>query len=348
MKPVYPDKTQSTFRRLIATLLLIGCNAFAADTAPIPPARIEHPVRESELTRVLLTPEAEQRLGIVTAPVEMRRLVRTRLFGGEITLPAQTGSGKGNSQSVYTILPSLAPAELVRLAQSQIDADGQVEQAKVQVRAAQQILQRTEQMQRDKVGTARAVDDARAQVGLAEAALYTAHARRDLLGPALLDVANRATLWVRVPVYVDDLSGLNTAAEARAGGLSDSAGNAARVAVPVIAPPSANPAAATVDLFYAVNNPDATLRPGQRVGVLIPLRDDDENLVVPRSAIVHDVDGGSWVYQALASGVYQRLRVQVLRMAGDQAALAGGVAAGTRVVAAGVAELFGTEFGVGK
>lgn len=236
----------------------------------------------------------------------------------------------------------------MRLAQSQIDADGQVEQAKVQVQAAQIALNRAEQMRRDKVGTERSVDDARMQLGLAEANLKTAHERRDLLGPALLDVNNRSTFWVRVPVYVDDIAGLNTAAQARVGGLTNSSENATRLALPVAAPPSANPAAATVDLFYEVKNSDASLRPGQRVGVSIPLRSDDENLVVPWSALVYDVNGGSWIYQALESNIYQRRRVQVLRVVGDQAAVTGDIAAGIEVVTAGVAELFGTEFGVGK
>ncbi len=348
MNPAHPNHKSSTCRLLLSVLLLMTGNLPAAESTSPPPAKIEHPVKESDLTKVVLTAEAVNRLGIITTTVDKRSLTRTRLFGGEITLPALNGSGKGNKQSVYTILPSLAPAELVRLAQSQIDADGQVEQAKVQVQAAQIALNRAEQMRRDKVGTERSVDDARIQLGLAEANLKTAYERRDLLGPALLDVNNRSTFWVRVPVYVDDVSGLNTTAQARVSGLKDSPENVSRPAVPVAAPPSANPAAATVDLFYAVKNSDTSLRPGQRVGVSIPLRSDDENLVVPWSAIVHDVSGGSWIYQVLETNRYMRRRVQVLRVVDDQAAITGDIVAGIEVVTSGVAELFGTEFGVGK
>nr|WP_305891469.1 membrane fusion protein MtrC [Methylomonas sp. SURF-1] len=341
------NRVSPNHKLLLSAIVLVIGNLLAAE-ATVPPAKIENPVKESNLTQVVLAPEAAKRLSIVTTKVEKRPLTRTRLFGGEITLPALNGSGKANKQSVYTILPSLAPAELVRLAQSQIDADGQVEQAKVQVQAAQIALNRAEQMRRDKVGTERSVDDARMQLGLAEANLKTAHERRDLLGPALLDVNNRSRFWVRVPVYVDDIAGLNTAAQARVGGLTNSSENATRLALPVAAPPSANPAAATVDLFYEVKNSDASLRPGQRVGVSIPLRGEDENLVVPWSALVYDVNGGCWIYQALQANVYQRRRVQVLRVVEDQAAVMGDIAAGIEVVTAGVAELFGTEFGVGK
>lgn len=355
MKPDYSNSLPLTCKLLFGACLLLTKQTFAVDAASTPPANIEHPVRETELTRVVLTPEAERRLGISTAKVERRRLVRTRLFGGEITLPARIDGGNPSSaphgnhggQSVYAILPSLSPAELVRLAQSQIDADGQVEQAAVQLQAARLALKRAEQMRLDKVGTERVVDDTRAQVGMAEAALYTARAQRELLGPALLDFANRTTLWVRIPVYVDDLPGLNTTAEARVSGLTNASSDS-RPARPVAAPPSANPVAATIDLFYEVGNRDAALRPGQRVGVTIPLRDDDENPVVPWSAIVHDVDGGSWVYEALEHGAYARRRVQVLRVVGDRAALGAGLPAGTDIVTTGVAELFGTEFGAGK
>ncbi|WP_225893010.1 MULTISPECIES: efflux RND transporter periplasmic adaptor subunit [unclassified Methylomonas] len=341
------NRVSPNHKRLLSALVLVTGHLMAAETTA-PPAKIENPVKESNLTQVVLAPEAAKRLGIVTMKLEKRPLRRTRLFGGEITLPALNGSGKGNQQSVYTILPSLAPAELVRLAQSQIDADGQVEQAKVQVQAAQIALNRAEQMRRDKVGTERSVDDARIQLGLAEANLKTAHERRDLLGPALLDVNNRSTFWVRVPVYVDDVPGLNATAQAQVGGLTNSSENATLPAVPVAAPPSANPAAATVDLFYEVKNSDASLRPGQRVGVSVPLRSEDENLVVPWSAIVYDVNGGSWIYQVLQANVYQRRRVQVLRVVDDQAAVTGDIVAGIELVSLGVAELFGTEFGVGK
>jgi hypothetical protein len=342
MNRLYPNH-----KLLLSALVLVTGNLLAAE-ATAPPAKIENPVKESDLTQVVLAPEAAKRLGIVTTKLEKRPLTRMRLFGGEITLPALNGSGRGNKQSVYTILPSLAPAELVRLAQSQIDADGQVEQAKVQVQAAQIALSRAEQMRRDKVGTQRSVDDARVQLGLAEANLKTAHERRDLLGPALLDVNNRSTFWVRVPIYVDDVPGLNTTAHAQVGELTNSSENATRPAVPVTAPPSANPAAATVDLFYEVKNSDGALRPGQRVGVSIPLRNEDQNLVIPWSALVYDVNGGSWIYQALQANVYQRRRVQVLRVVEDRAAVTGDIVAGIEVVTTGVAELFGTEFGVGK
>ena len=66
-----------------------------------------------------------------------------------------------------------------------------------------------------------------------------------------------------------------------------------RVAQPVTAPPSGDPLAATIHLYYQVENHDQHLRPGQRVGVTLPLKGTETSLVVPRSSLVRDAHGGS-------------------------------------------------------
>jgi hypothetical protein len=118
-------------------------------------------------------------------------------------------------------------------------------------------------------------------------------------------------------------------------------------ALPVAAPPSADPASASVDLFYEL--PGGMLRPGERVGVTLPLSTNAERaLVVPLSAIVRDMSGGAWVYEQTDSVKFARRRVELARVVGSRAVLARGPRKGTRVVTAGAAELFGTEFGAGK
>ena len=73
-----------------------------------------------------------------------------------------------------------------------------------------------------------------------------------------------------------------------------------------------------------------------------------ESLVVPFNAVLHDIHGGQWVYEAIAPHTYTRRRVQVTRLVGDVAALASGPAVGAKIVTDGAAELFGTEFMTGK
>ncbi len=334
--------------------LLAALPAFAAEpvASKFPaPAKVMTPTREADLASLTLTVEAERRLGIATAAVERKPVRRTRLFGGDAVLAARTGAGgtgTNSGQSVFAILPALTPADLVRLAQSQVEADGLVAQARVTLELAKVALVRAEQLLRDQAGSARSVDEARAQFGNAEANLTTARERRELLGPRVLDGTNPPVLWLRVPIYVGDLAKLDAAAQAEAGNLNDPAGAPTRHALPVSAPPSANAGAATVDLFYEVANPDGALRPGQRVGVTIPFRTDEESLVVPWSAVLHDIQGGTWVYERTAPQAYTRRRVQVVRVTGNDAVLASGVRPGAQIVTAGAAELFGTEFGIGK
>ena len=324
----------------------------AAEPGKVAPAKVEKSGKETDLATLTLTSEAEKRLGIATAVVERRKIERSRTFGGEVILPhranTNTTAATGSGQSIFSILPSLSPTEIMRIAESQIDADGQVERARVQLDATKIILERAEQLLRDKAGSIRIVDDAKTQASLAETALRTAHARRELLGPPLLDVMNPKLVWIRVPVYVGDLPRLKSESQARVGELAGGAGAVTRAAKPVVAPPSANAGAATVDLFYEVSNEQGTLRLGQKVGVTITLEEPEESLVVPWSAITHDIHGGTWVYEHIAPQAFARRRVQVRSVVGQEAVLESGPKPGAKVVITGVAELFGTEFGIGK
>ncbi len=53
---------------------------------------------------------------------------------------------------------------------------------------------------------------------------------------------------------------------------------------PVAAPPSDDPVSATVDVYYEISHAPIDLRPGQRVGVSIPVSEEVEALVLPARA----------------------------------------------------------------
>lgn len=178
-------------------------------------------------------------------------------------------------------------------------------------------------------------------------ALDVAPGQRVASGAALLEVAALDPLWVRVPLFPGDLREVDATRNAvvtRAGG--QGGGWPAR---PVRGPASADPVAASVDLYFEVPNPGGVLRPGERVAVTLPLSGrGDRGVVVPWSAIVRDIGGGAWVYVRLGEGRYGRRRVEVDHVVGDAALLARGLAPGELVVTVGAAELFSTEFGTGK
>lgn len=70
-------------------------------------------------------------------------------------------------------------------------------------------------------------------------------------------------------------------------------------------------------------------------------------LVIPYSAVVYDADGKTWAYTSPRSLTFVRSPITVVRIAGDQAFLSAGPAAGTEVVSVATAELYGTEAGIG-
>jgi multidrug efflux pump subunit AcrA (membrane-fusion protein) len=67
--------------------------------------------------------------------------------------------------------------------------------------------------------------------------------------------------------------------------------------------------------------------------------------MVPRTAIVIDIYGGEWVYVQSAPQAYERRRIEVAAIRGTYAMLARGLKPGDKIVTAGAAELFGSEFG---
>ena len=168
-------------------------------------------------------------------------------------------------------------------------------------------------------------------------------------GSILFEVADLDPVYIKVPVYVGEEESIAADKDAAVGGIADAPGKPTRPAKPVRqTTPSANALATTVDLYYEVENPDGKLRPGQRVGVTLPRKGEDESLVVPYAAVLYDLNGGGWVYESMGKHVYARRRVVVDHVVGAEAVLARGPKPGTKVVTDGAAELFGTEFGGGK
>lgn len=337
---------------LITAGLLLAPAARAADAhaASTPsPAQVLNPIKETDLTTVKVTARAETRLGIVTVAAERKHVGRSRLFGGTVVLPLAVIGEDGQAPSIqFAPDPPTSSAEVLKLAETQTLADSAVIQAKVQHEAGRIAWERAETLLRAETGSQRAVDEARAVVQLAESTLKQAQLRRSLLGAPVSETASLDRVWVKVPIYVGDLADLEASREAQVGGLADRPGAPTRTARFAAGPPSADANAATVDWFYEVANSDHTLRLGQRVGVSLLLDGDEETLVVPWAAVLHDLHGGQWVYEATAPQTFVRRRVRVARVVGQDALLISGPEPGAEIVTDGAAELFGTEFGAGK
>lgn len=271
------------------------------------------------------------------------------------------------------------------MAKVQIEAERLVEAAKLEVEAAQLAYNRAAHLLEIKAGSQRSVEEAENRLKMAQESLRTAQLRHEFLrgveldeesgepsvhtiaspvagvlqnvqaaigetvaaGKPLFAVIQVDPVWVRVPIYVGNLREIDTAQSATIAEYGRSSAVAPRQGKYVAAPPSANAAATTVDLFYALSNADGLLHPGQRLEVTIPMDSREKSLVVPFNAILHDIHGGTWVYERVEEHVYARRRVELKYVEGSNAVLSRGPEPGALIVTDGTVELFGTEFGVG-
>jgi hypothetical protein len=70
--------------------------------------------------------------------------------------------------------------------------------------------------------------------------------------------------------------------------------------------------------------------------------------VIPYAAVIYDLQGKTWTYTSPARLTFVRQAITVDHIDGDRVVLSDGPAAGTEVVTVGVAELYGTDTGIGK
>jgi len=379
-----------------AWTLVAGCGGSAEPVKAPAPATVSAPVKEADLGTVTLTPEAAKRLGIVTAAVERRPVARNRVVGGEIAAPSgaqlaitapvagilhganvpRAGTVVTRGQTLFRLLP-IQPSER----DAQVDAQQALDTAVARQAAAAAKTRRAEQLLKDGAGSRRALEEAQAELAIADAEAKAARDKATLAARSratagglnldapetavvqavhvmdgqtvaasapLVDLVRVDTAWVKIPIYAGERSDIDPTAAAHVLSLGDSPDTEGVLARPIPAPPSANAAAAAVDLYYAFSNRGLRFRPGERVSVRLPRRAGAEALVVPKAALLHDAYGGTWVYVARAPHKYTRHRVAVADITGDVAVLSRGPQPGARVVTEGAAELFGTEFGTGK
>ncbi|MDZ4800042.1 MAG: efflux RND transporter periplasmic adaptor subunit [Bryobacteraceae bacterium] len=385
---------------LAAALLQSGCGSKASGDAKSPPpaAKVENRVKETDLTKVTLSPEAAKRLGIELAEaIESHEAAFATIAGEILLIPGKALMlASPVAGTVHLLQPQLSVGHNVRQADPvfritplvgaqrdlRITWEADLRTAKARLDNASLQLERARQLVKDLAGSQRNVDAAEQEFGQAKAA-HEASAQRlqwlqahpydadvDLTlnapatgvvrqlnvsdnqpvsaGAALLEVADLGRVWLRVPVYAGD-SALASAATVK---VQDIGGKGpTRTATRVAAPPTADPLAATTDVYYELANANLELSPGRRMNVLLPARPVARNgVLVPASALVYDIQGGAWVYVADPSpaNTFHRQRVELAQTSGASAILSRGLAPGAKVVIAGVAELFGTEFGAGK
>ncbi len=164
----------------------------------------------------------------------------------------------------------------------------------------------------------------------------------------LFEVSPLNRFWIRVPVYSGDLPTIDTGQKAYISTMGHETEPGLLQADPIRGPLLSNASTASSYLYYEIDNSSGTLRSGQKVSVILTLKSTGNSLAVPYSSIIYDIQGGTWVYVKSEPFVYIRTRVELSHVSDSLAILNRGISSGDEVVFAGAAELFGTEFGVGK
>jgi hypothetical protein len=96
-----------------------------------------------------------------------------------------------------------------------------------------------------------------------------------------------------------------------------------------------------------------TEKAAQRLAIqMAPVREEQVNgaarKIIPYAAVIYDLQGKTWLYTSPEALTFVRQAISVDYIEGDNVVLTDGPAAGTAVVTVGVAELYGTDTGIGK
>jgi len=198
----------------LAVVGLAACNRGSPAAAPAPAAKVDRPVKESDLNVVTLAPEAEQRLGIKVKALAMSTMPPTRLIAGQAMVPpgltldvtapvagtvVASGTAPTAGESVRRGQPLLRVVPLLPAERDlRINAEKDLESAASTLDLARKKLARAEQLLADGTGSRRSVEEARAELTNAEATQRAAEERVGLVNRSRINEANE--LVVSAPI----------------------------------------------------------------------------------------------------------------------------------------------------
>lgn len=157
----------------------------------------------------------------------------------------------------------------------------------------------------------------------------------------LWTIADWSRLWVRVPVFVTDLPRVK---QDKPANMTVPGQNNVREVQPVHAPQFTEPGKQTVELVYEFENSPGELRPGQAVSVSLPTGARQMEIVIPRSAVLWDGMGNSWVYVRTADDAFRRQKIETGQLLGEQVTVHRGLKLSDEIVSTAAEALYGEEF----
>jgi len=386
---------------LLSALLTLGQTSQLLAADNLDKTKPSHtPVSESQLNQVSLSSEAVKKLGIMTTPVVVARQSTALRYPAQANLapealaaystpmsgyvmsagstPLSVGSKVKAGQVLFTINPVVTPEARLNLITSLADAEGQLQTAEKQLSAHTLTLGRAKQLWQQHVGSQKAVDEAQANVAIADTHLRTAKQKRELLkqaveqgsagtyhikaastgvisnlyfsagqlmvaGARLVDVVQQERLWVTAYVPHAQVGQLNLTAQAW---LAGAAGVSADYALtPVASPPESDALTGTRKLVYALQS-QGDIVPLQRLTLQIPQRMQAQaRSTVPCSATVVDIYGNTWLYMQQDETHFARQQAFITQSGAQTCVLSDQRLVGKAVVTQGAQELFAVETG---
>jgi cobalt-zinc-cadmium efflux system membrane fusion protein len=156
-------------------------------------------------------------------------------------------------------------------------------------------------------------------------------------GQLLFRVVDTRELWIRARVPEQDAVRLRTDRDARFRIAGLSAWHDIRItgeapsARVVTVGRTVDPVSRTVELIYALKQPDPAMRVGGLVEVSVPAGDELEGIVIPRSALL-DHEGRDVVYVQVDGEHFEQRPVRTGPLAADRVGILHGLTAGERIV----------------
>jgi hypothetical protein len=168
----------------------------------------------------------------------------------------------------------------------------------------------------------------------------------EIMASPAAESGNGGAVWVRVPLRESDLKQVEPGQPARVLAPSGDNTTAGLTARPVQKPPLVG--SEETALYYAVESEGHRLAPGQYVRVETALLGSGtQRKIVSYAAVMYGPHGETWVYTNPEPLTFIRQPIDIDYIDGDQVVLSDGPSTGSKVVTVGVAELYGTESGVG-
>lgn len=325
------------FVLLIVALLLSACAPASVTPEKVKPFHLE-PIEGTDLSRVILTEKAAQRLGIQTAVVGDEQVGRNQLTQGEVIA----------SPDMTTVIVAPSSGTVLAPLDTVIPVTGsQVSAGQVVFRLTSIAVASTDSAPQSVMNIAIPADTILLKMLVSPGQFVEA-------GQPLLEVADISKVWIRVHMSEADLKRIDPSMGARILLVeSDDADEGLEAESVEAAEDEADDADEPGDsdfaIYYGVDNRSRSLHIGQHVQVKMALAGTGKmQKVIPYAAVIYDAEGNTWVYTNPEPLVFVRQPIVIDYIEGDRAILVEGLEVGTSVVIIGASELLGAETGVSK